>query len=269
LKTKKGQLAYCRKFFYAEELKKHPSCLTGDSTPSYLLDSRRVIPRLKAVFDWKMSFFVMMRDPVRRAASHYAMVTSREGTPQQLETRGKEWRDKSLWQVVQQELLKMDECGLIPYWDMEAGRVDQEVFDSFAGSAEETKAWSLYLEKHVPLNTGSYGLLTRGMYAVQLRPWFRAFPRDRFLCLKLESMKTTGVQTIMKQVWNHLDLPNHPVHDDTAKNTREYQPMDSTEELYLQRFFEPHNRILSSVLGSSSEEWQNPWPYVALEELRL
>ncbi|KAG7367326.1 sulfotransferase [Nitzschia inconspicua] len=263
LKTKKGQLAYCRKFFYAEELKKHPSCLTGDSTPSYLLDSRRVIPRVKALFDWKISFFVMMRDPVRRAASHYAMVTSKKGTPKQLETRGKEWRDKSFWQVVQLEVSILDACGLIPYWDIEAGCVNQKVFDAFHGSAEEAKAWNLYLEKYVPLNTGSYGLLARGMYAVQLRPWFDAFPRDRFLCLRLESMKADGVDATMKRVWKHLDLPNHPVHDDSAKNTREYSAMDQNEELYLQRFFEPHNRVLASVLGSSAVEWQNPWPYMS------
>jgi hypothetical protein len=266
LKTKKGQLAYCRKFFYSEELKQHPSCLTGDSTPSYLMDSRRVIPRLKTVFDWRMSFFVMMRDPVRRAASHYAMVTSKEGTPQQLETRGKEWRELSFWQVVQQELTKMNDCGLIPYWDMDSGRVDQRLFDSFAGSPAENKAWDLYLERHVPLNTGSYGLLTRGMYAVQLRPWFRAFPKDQFLCLRLESMKDKGVQDTMQQVWDHLDLPNHPVHDESAKNTREYQSMAPKEESYLRRFFEPHNRVLASMLSSNTEDWKDPWPFVPIEE---
>jgi hypothetical protein len=261
LKTNKGRLAYCQKFFFTEQLKLRPSCLTGDSTPSYLLDSRRVIPRLQSVFPWKMKFFVMMRDPVRRAASHYAMVTSKEGTPAQLETRGKEWRDKSLWQVVQQELSKMDDCGLIPYWDVEKGTVDQDLFDKFAGSQDEKEAWDIYLERYVPLNTGSYGLLTRGMYAVQLRPWLRAFDRDQFLCLRLESMKEDGVSSTMQNVWAHLDLPNHPVHDESAKNTREYEAMESEVQDYLQRFFDPHNRCLSSVLQINSDEWTDPWPY--------
>jgi hypothetical protein len=269
LKTKKGQLAYCRKFFYTEELKKYPSCLTGDSTPSYLLDSRRVIPRLKALFDWRISFFVMMRDPVRRAASHYAMVTSTEGTPQQLQTRGKEWREMSFWQVVQQEFSKMNDCGLIPYWDIGTGSVDHQVFDAFTGSSEEMRAWDVYLENHVPLNTGSYGLLTRGMYAVQLRPWLRAFPRDQFLFVRLESMKEDGVHDTMQKVWDHLDLPNYPVQDDSAKNTREYQSMDPKEESYLQRFFQPHNRVLAAVLNTNTGEWKDPWPAVAVKELKL
>jgi len=261
LKTDKGRLAYCQKFFFTEQLKKRPSCLTGDSTPSYLLDSKRVIPRLKSVFPWDMKFFVMMRDPVRRAGSHYAMVTSMEGTPAQLEVRGKEWREKSLWEVVQQELSKMDECGLIPYWNIQDGIVDQDIFNRFAGSSQEDEAWNKYLNRHVPLNTGSYGLLTRGMYAVQLRPWFRAFSRDQFLCLRLESMKYDGVPAIMQLVWDHLDLPNHPVHDESAKNTREYQSMDPQVESYLQRFFQPHNRTLASVLEDDSKEWRDPWPY--------
>jgi hypothetical protein len=218
---------------------------------------------MRGVFaGWTMKFFVMMRDPVRRAASHYAMVTSPEGTPAQLATRGGEWRDKTLWQVVELEMTKMEECGLIPYWNRLDGVVDADVFDRFANSAQEVDAWNRYLERHVPLNTGSYGLLTRGMYAVQLRPWFRAFARDQFLCLKLESVTSANIASTMRKVWAHLDLPNHPVDDDSAKNTRHYEPMDPVLQGYLQRFYEPHNRILASVLGGfHSEEWANPWPY--------
>ena len=285
LKTPKKQLAYCERFFFTENMKTRPSCMTGDSTPSYLLDSRRVIPRLKNVFPWshkdysdrrmRMKFFVMMRDPVRRAASHYAMVTSTEGTQAQLKTRGSEWRGKTLWEVVQMEVTKMKECGLIPYWDTtEKGVLDQEIFDTFAGSPQEREAWDRYMEHHVPLSTGSYGLLTRGMYAVQLRPWFRAFDRDQFLCLKLESMNK-GVPETMQKVWTHLDLPSHPVEDDSAQNSRQYDPTEPAANDYLQRFFEPHNRVLASVLqqkqqvpttANLKEDWKNPWPYDLLEQ---
>ena len=40
------QRDHCLNFYKTKELQLAPSCLTGDSTPSYLLDSRRVIPRL-------------------------------------------------------------------------------------------------------------------------------------------------------------------------------------------------------------------------------
>jgi len=261
IKTKNKQLEYCQKFFYTDSLKNRPSCLTGDSTPSYLLDSRRVIPRLKRIYDWKMKFFVMMRDPVQRAASHYSMVTSTDGTSGQLKTRGIEWRKKSLWEVVLMELKEMNQCGLIPYWDIEDGIIDQECFDQHSGSSQEKEAWNRYLERYVPLNTGSYGLVTRGMYAVQIRPWFRSFNRDQFMFLRLESMKSNRVRNTMELVFSHLDLPYHPIQDESAKNSREYESIDINIRDYLQRFFEPHNRVLASVLQINSEEWNNPWPY--------
>ena len=263
LTQREEELEWCQRFFYTEDLRTRPSCLTGDSTPSYLLDSRRVIPRIQRVFQWDIKLFVMMRDPVKRAISHYAMVTSSDGSAAQLKTRGVEWRKLNFRQVVSMEMDKMDECGLIPYWNKEEGTVDQALFDEFFGSAEEDAAWDKYLERHVPLNTGSYGLLARGLYALQLRPWLKAFKRDQFLMLQLESMKKEGVQTMMKQVWAHLDLPNHPVHDETAKNTRGYQKMSAAMQEYLERFFEPHNRQLASMIGSEGKEWKNPWPYAS------
>jgi hypothetical protein len=209
----------------------------------------------------------MLRDPVPRAISHYAMVTSSDGTPAQLKTRGVEWRKKTFWQVVILELEKMNDCGLIPYWNIQEGVMDKRVFDEFCNGPQEDQAWSRYLEKHIPLNTGSYGLLTRGMYALQLRPWFRAFEREQFLVLRLESMKKTngGVEETMRKVWARLDLPNHPVLDETPKNTRDYKPMDVTVKGYLERFFEPHNRRLAKLLGDDDddEEWKDPWPYDA------
>ena len=70
-------------------------------------DSRRVIPRLKKVFDWTMKFFVMLRNPVKRAESHFVMVASAKDTPAQLKARGNEWRDKSLKEVIREDLKKM------------------------------------------------------------------------------------------------------------------------------------------------------------------
>jgi hypothetical protein len=129
--------------------------LTGNSTPSYLLDSRRVTPRLKEVFNWKVKFVVMLRNPVKRA--EYAMVTSLEGTEAQLKPRGSEWREKSFDQVFKEDSHKMQECGLIPYWNITEGTWDNEVFAAFSGSPEGDRAWDRYLQG-IPLNTGSYCL---------------------------------------------------------------------------------------------------------------
>jgi hypothetical protein len=242
-------------FYYAKELRHHPSCLTGDSTPSYLLDSLRVIPRIKQVFPWKMKFIVMLRNPVQRAHSHHAMVTSLDGTPEQIKTRGIEWHNKSFEEVVKQDLQRMKECGLIPYWNVDAGTIDHAIFDSFVGSSHELESWNRYLQD-IPMNTGSHSIVSRGMYELQLRPWFAAFPRDDFVVLKLDDLKNGGVQSTMNQVWKHLELPEIQVKDDSAKNTRSYSAMDDDIADYLKSFYEPHNRRLSLLLGS---EWNDVW----------
>jgi hypothetical protein len=255
-KTTEERRAWCHKFYYASDLKLHPSMLTGDSTPSYLLDSRRVIPRLKEVFNWKVKFLVMLRNPVKRAESHYAMVTSLEGTEAQLKARGSEWREKSFDQVIMEDLHKMQECGLIPYWNITEGTLDNEVFAAFSGSPEEDRAWDRYLHG-IPLNTGSYCLLGRGLYELNLRPWFRTFGRADFLILRLEKMKERGVKATMHEVWQHLDIPTVELEDEAPKNTRDYEPIsEKGVHGYLERFFQPHNQRLASVLG---DEWQGVW----------
>jgi hypothetical protein len=260
LKTVEQQRAWCRKFFFSQELDRHPTLLTGDSTPSYLLDSRRVIPRLKSVFDWPIRFLVTLRNPVRRAESHYAMATSTEGTPAQLQTRGTEWRDKSFRQVVEEELSLMKLCGLIPYFNTEMGEVDQSSWDSFSGSKEEDEAWDRYLAG-IPLNTGSHCLLGRGLYELNLRPWLKAFGAECFMSLQLEDF-SANVNETMQSVWQHLGIPPFDVTDIAPKNQREYSSLIPEDlRTYLGAFYEPHNRRLESVLGKN---WRDVWSLSSL-----
>lgn len=276
---------HCLRFFHARELHTYPSCLTGESTPSYLLDSRRVIPRLREVFSHPIRFLVMMRDPVKRANSHYAMVTSLDGNPEQTKTRGTEWLSKSFEEVVADDLRNMAEDGLIPYWDLETSTVDADAFDRFSGTKEEDEAWDRYLSRRVPLNTGSHCPVSRGMYELQLRPWLRSFPPERFLLLRMEDMSSSssssggGVQRTADLAFRHLGLPPYEVRDGAPKNARTYEPMDDAVRDVLRRFYEPHNRRLAAMAaetfgrgtkksgrgGDGSRWWEDgemsPWPY--------
>ncbi|KAL7562969.1 hypothetical protein ACA910_018608 [Epithemia clementina (nom. ined.)] len=256
LKSVNEQRKWCHQFFEKDKLYRNPSCLTGDSTPSYLIDSRRVIPRLKKVFDWPMKFFVMLRDPIKRAESHYAMVTSTQGTAEQLKARGSEWKGKPFKQVAIEDLQNMQQCGLIPYWDIENGAFDEKVFQSFCGSEKEDKAWDEYI-KGIPLNTGSYSLVSRGLYELNLRPWLRAFDKSDFLILRMERFKSDGVSSVMEEVWQHIGVPSYHVEDDSPQNTRDYtSQMDSQLQSYLKRFYEPHNQRLAVLLG---DDWRGVW----------
>lgn len=123
----KSRADFVNQYYYAKELALHPSCLlTGDSTPSYLLDSRRVIPRRKRLFSHHNSIklMVMMRDSVARAQSHYALVNSLDRTPAQIKACGTEWRNLTLMQVIRQDLSKMQSCGLVPYWNIDTAEMD-------------------------------------------------------------------------------------------------------------------------------------------------
>ena len=249
------QLQWMHKFFYYSELQNHPSCMTGDSTPSYLLDSRRVIPRIQLLCTWPMQFFVMLRNPIRRAESHYAMVTSLEGTEAQIKARGTEWRDKTFKMVVQQDLEQMKTCGLIPYFDIDSGIVDETMYNEFSYSDQEDKAWDAYLQT-IPLNTGSHCLLGRGLYEMNLRPWFKAFGSQQVMVIQLERMEGR-VQKIMDTVWKRLGLPQVDIEDTSPKNQRSYESLlDEDMQAYLQRFYQPHNRRLERLLG---QEWRDVW----------
>ena len=65
-------------YYNGDALFKYPSLLTGESTPSYLLHSDVVIPRLRAVCPWAR-LLVVLRDPVDRAYSQYQMCLDPQG----------------------------------------------------------------------------------------------------------------------------------------------------------------------------------------------
>eukprot|EP00579_Thalassiosira_antarctica_P002802 CAMPEP_0201878150 /NCGR_PEP_ID=MMETSP0902-20130614/9396_1 /ASSEMBLY_ACC=CAM_ASM_000551 /TAXON_ID=420261 /ORGANISM="Thalassiosira antarctica, Strain CCMP982" /LENGTH=685 /DNA_ID=CAMNT_0048405757 /DNA_START=45 /DNA_END=2099 /DNA_ORIENTATION=+ len=265
---------HCLDFYHAHTMQSYPSLRTGDSTPSYLLDYFRVIPRLKECFEHGPQLIVMTRDPIRRALSHYVMVTSMDGSPEQLAVRGMEWRNKTLEEVLEQDVLTMKEDGLLPYWDVESKTLDRGVFDTFIDSPEEDEAWERYVTTRIPLNTGSYSPLARGLYALQCRPWFRSFAREKFLVMKLEDMSPTnddgvggkGVQWAVNRSMEHLGLPQYEVPDVEKKNAREYNdPLEGKEELrgWLERFFAPHNerfgRMMVKEMGYDEEDWSSVW----------
>ena len=260
--------AHCLEFYHAEAMKPFPSLRTGDSTPSYLLDYYRVIPRLKECFSHEPQLIILVREPIKRAVSHYSMVTSMDGNPEQLKVRGLEWREMSFEQVIEQDVKNMKDDGVLPYWDMENKCVDKDVFDSFINTPEEDEAWEKYIRTRVPLNTGSYSPLARGLYALQCRQWFRSFSKDKFLVMKLEDMSSVekGVEWVLNKSLEHLGLPRYEVSDVDKKNVRDYtDPFEGKDELktWLHRFFAPHNerfgKLVVSELGYAEADWINLW----------
>ena len=82
------------------------------------------------------------------------------------------------------------------------------------------------------------------------------------MILKLEDMSSSGdgpgVQAVVDRALVHLDLPLYKVEDESAKNTRNYDPIKPEMEQMLKRFYKPHNERMETLLG---DEWSNPWAY--------
>jgi hypothetical protein len=111
VEEKKSEIAkeFYSQFFFSKQLMKHPSLITGESTPSYFLHSDIVIPRIKLLNSTnatiaKNHFLVMLRDPVKRAFSHYQMVIDPHGTVAQKRARGTHWLHRSFENVMNEEL---------------------------------------------------------------------------------------------------------------------------------------------------------------------
>ena len=205
---------------------------------------------------------VMLREPIQRCESHYAMVTSPDGTPAQLKARGSEWRDSTLEQVLEKDLGLLQKCGVIPYW--KDNKLDREAYDMFINTEKEYQAWQRYLS-HIPSNTGSYALVGRSLYALNLLPWFRAMDRSQFFVINLEDWSSQP-QSVLRDLWQHLDVPHCSAVDAKAQNTRTYESILSDEwKDRLQRFFAPQNERLVSLVDSKSNPWSRCWMYDQVE----
>ncbi|CAM9242641.1 unnamed protein product [Pylaiella littoralis] len=231
--------AYMR-FFHREELETHPSIVTGESTPSYLLRGDLVIPRLKKVAG-QSRLLVMLRDPVTRAYSHYQMAVDPEGTPAQLRSRGGGgWTSKTFEQVVEEEKAVLERAGICP----ESTPAD------FAREYLSTR----------PNGYGGHSLLGRGLYALQLKPWLEAFGPDQVKVLFLEEVvqSEASLQEAMDGVFEHVGLPPSPVEDKAPKNHRDYPPMDEDVRRRMRDFYAPYDGALQRLLGRDSLPWSSP-----------
>ena len=253
-------------------------------------NDRAVIPRMKQVAPW-MKLIVCMRDPVKRAFSHFNMVVDPEGTPQQKQNRGRSsWVGRSFDAVVNEELDELERLGL---HDVSALPSFSSSSSSSAGFAIDRYLRGLPGRGPLPMGHGGHSLVARGLYALQLEPWLAAFPKEQFLFVKMEdlhgsnspssssspsssAMSGSGgngngdgggsggaaeaVQRVMDRVFEHVGLPPEALEPAklTAKNTRAYAPLveaDSPAAKRLRAFYAPHNARLRDLLGDPSFVW--------------
>ena len=223
-------------FFHMDVLRNRPSLMTGESTPSYLLHSDLVIPRVRMVVPW-VKLLVILRNPVERAYSHYQMSISTEGTDEQRRVRGlSTYAKMSFPDIVKEEIEAVELAGLTPYCDLDK-------YHKFI--------------RNLPMGHGGHSLILRGMYCLQLAPWMEAFPSDQLKVLSIGDLKGDAIQVnrSMQEVYSFIGLPPHELEDIEPKNSRMYEPMDPHIRSILEKFYEPYNNRLFEMLERRLTNW--------------
>ena len=172
----------------------------GEATPSYLLGGRTVAARLRAVRpDAKL--IVLLREPVARAQSHWAMLSDEGGSAAQRAHRGSD------------SLIASGAGGFARAVADDVARIEAMGADAYFRAAATGS------------RDGAGCIVGRGLYAAQLKQWLRWWPKSSILVLRLEDLKTTrGAQRTMDRVCDHLELPRFTIADSDARarNVRSY-----------------------------------------------
>lgn len=74
------------------------------------------------------------------------------------------------------------------------------------------------------------------------------FPREQFLILKSEDLFANPSAT-MKQVYEFLNLPDHPLPEYRNYNPNSYPALNPVLRQQLADFFRPYNQELEDYLG--------------------
>jgi len=98
-----------------------------------------------------------------------------------------------------------------------------------------------------------FSYVARGEYAGQLRRWFSAMPRERFLILESEKL-FTGPST--RRVTEWLGIQPNPLPFPASNHAERTDDSDEVEAVVarLQAHFEPHNEELFELLGTTMWE---------------
>lgn len=200
--------------FYDTQIR-HTPFLTGESSPSYMLDARaparvrKHLPQVKII--------VLLREPVARAYSHYRMVSR----------WGKE--DLSFAAAVAAEEKRI------------GAERDRRVADPDSSSPLSSDFLM-------------YSYLHRGLYADLLEPWLQVFPREQILILQSEELwKDNGLYARVLAFLGlpAADVTYVNRYYGKGKQAPPEVGLDPVLRQELEAYFAPHNQRLAARLGCS------------------
>lgn len=185
-----------------------------DFTPAYIMD-RKARFLIREWLGTGLDFIVVLRNPVRRAYSHYCHAT-RNWLP------GSDWIEKRGYPV--------ETLGFQAAIKAELSRM---VFDP-------------YHARHL-----SY--FSKGLYWQQLRRWFEIFPQERFVLLTLEGLTanpSVALQPLMEKLGLHLDGEALP-----RLNAQSDDGLDAETYRWLWKRYEEEMTFVRDLLGVDIQPW--------------
>jgi hypothetical protein len=181
--------------------------LNFESSPYYLCHP--AVPARVAGLVPEARLIVLLRDPLKRAYSHY-------------------WHEQSKGR----EKLSFEDAIAA-----ERDRIGDDEARLARGEIQRSEAHA----------HASY--LLRGRYAEQLQRWFVHFARERFLILRFEDFARDPQSALDESLrFLGLPPMARPVELE-VRNARSYPPLAPATAERLRAYFEPHNRALEALLG--------------------
>lgn len=222
---RRGQQWYARQFPGVAALR--PGARLFDATPIYLYYPGTA-ERIRA-YAPEARLLVMLRDPVPRAWSAYAMDRNQR----------ENHREHTLRKILLDANPEQRDPMVRLFY--------AETFPSFAEAVEA----ELALIQAGDSRDLEPSYVRRGLFAEQLERYFNVFPRDRFLIIEDRELRQDRA-AVMRRVGEFLGLRarDWQASELTDRNVRRYQETPDPEVLArLYEFYRPHNERLSALLG--------------------
>jgi Sulfotransferase family len=249
LKDHDESLCFLRKQYtdyYPSDLITQPGDLAVDKTPSYFFKHPQIPSWIREVTPWINKIVLILRNPIDRAYSHHAMEYF---SLRETETA---FRDR-----INIELRNMREIGLsqAPKITIQILDNPDEPFTIPPMNLTGDEALEKYFIRHPDVG----GHLKRGMYSIPLKLWLKHFSRDELLVINYDDFEIKGPKHVYHRVLEFVGLPPHDItsgYEKMLERSKYSTPMNPMIRRYLEKFYEPYNAELATLLG---DEWKGVW----------
>jgi tetratricopeptide (TPR) repeat protein len=196
--------------------------LTGEATPTYI-NSPSTAKKVRSLFP-DIKLIILLRNPVEHTLSSYYQ--SRRLVPED----------------VQKYLAPI-------HFDFsQVQHITGEFLELFDLAKNDSDSLLIKLMRMHRDRSNLSSIVNMSLYIHFIKHWLAVFPREQFLILKSEDLFANPSAT-MKQVYDFLNLPDHPLPEYRNYNPNSYPGLNPVLRQQLADFFRPYNQELEDYLG--------------------